>query len=78
VGTPGKPTTAFCPYAAICFALRTNIRDEASLERILKKTNQIIYELTDDERFAFSFTQPSILLRAICLTSSRKRDRCHL
>jgi hypothetical protein len=41
------------------------IRDEASLERILKKTNQIIYELTDDERFAFSFTRPTILLRAI-------------
>ena len=63
---------------AVKIALRTNIRDEASLERILKKTNQIIYELTDDERSAFSFTRPPILLRAICLTSSRKADRCHL
>ena len=74
----GKGVSAGLFMPAVKIALRTNIRDEASLERILKKTNQIIYELTDDERFAFSFTRPSILLRAICLTSSRKADRCHL
>jgi hypothetical protein len=63
---------------AVKIALRTNIRDEGSLERILKNANRIIYELTDDERFAFSFTRPSILLSAICPTSSRKADRCDL
>jgi serine phosphatase RsbU (regulator of sigma subunit) len=74
----GKGVSAGLFTPAVKIALRTNIRDEASLERILKKTNRNIYELTDDERFAFSFTRPSILLRAICLTPSRKADRCDL
>jgi serine phosphatase RsbU (regulator of sigma subunit) len=51
----GKGVSAGLFMPAVKIALRTNIHDEGSLERILKKTNQIIYELTDDERFASLF-----------------------
>lgn len=53
VAGKGVPAGLFMP--AVKIALRTNVHQEASLEQILARTNQIIYELTDDERFASLF-----------------------
>lgn len=49
----GVPAGLFMP--AVKIALRTNVHQEASLEQILARTNKVIYELTDDERFASLF-----------------------
>ena len=51
----GKGVAAGLFMPAIKIALRTNVNQAATLEQVMIRANQVIYELTDEERFASLF-----------------------
>lgn len=53
VAGKGVPAGLFMP--AVKIALRTNVNHQDSLEQMMSRTNQILYELTDEERFVSLF-----------------------
>lgn len=51
----GKGVAAGLFMPAVKMALRANLNHTGNLERVMTKANQVIYELTDEERFASLF-----------------------